>query len=85
MPLYDYFCNDCAGEFEEFNCIEERDKALCPYCQSYSTQLLITCNKRDFFRAHWNEHLDHNPIYVESKEHYKKLCKEKGVTARCLM
>ena len=42
---------------------------------------------RDWFRPHWNEHVQESgdPVYVESKSHYKNLCKENGVRARCLM
>jgi hypothetical protein len=38
-----------------------------------------------FNRPHLNEDFPNGPVYVESKQHYRKLCKEQGVEARCLM
>lgn len=84
MPLYDYSCRACGLQFEAQRHIDERLDVDCPACGG-ETSLLITCNKRDWFRPHWNEHI--NPdreIYVESKEHYRQLCKQNGVQARCL-
>lgn len=44
MPTYEYSCNDCKHEFEEFRKISERDTAVCPKCQStkVSQQLSAT-------------------------------------------
>lgn len=84
MPLYDYKCKQCNYEFEEVRKIAERYEIKCPKCQG-DVELLITCNKRDWFRPFWQEHFElDRPIFVESKRHYKKLCKQYGVTARCL-
>lgn len=84
MPLYDYKCTVCDHEFEEFRHVEDRLDMTCPKCQSIAKQL-ISRTKDDWFRPHWNEHITHEPVYVESKRHYKELCKKHGVTARCLM
>jgi putative FmdB family regulatory protein len=84
MPLYDYKCLDCNKEFEAIQTIENRESTVCD-CGSLNTKLLISGGKRDWFRPHWNEHLDKEPIFVESKEHYKKLCKERGLQAQCLL
>jgi putative FmdB family regulatory protein len=84
VPLYDYICLECNREFEASQKVEDREKAMCD-CGSLNTKLLITCNKRDWFRPHWNEQLDITPVYVESKEHYRKECEKRGLMARCLL
>lgn len=86
MPIYDYQCtsDECKCEFEEFRHIEDREDMACPKCGT-KAKLLISRTKDDWFRPHWNEHLTHEPVFVESKGHYKQLCKKYGVQARCLM
>lgn len=85
MPIYDYQCQ-CGHEFEAGNTIGNRLNMTCPECSSREVKLLITTSKKDWFRPHWNEHFTHEKeIFVESKEHYKKLCKEYGVYAKCLL
>ena len=86
MPLYDYRCAICEKEFEAFRKIEERAAAPCPYCSRPGSLLLTARRTKDWFRPHWNEHLSPDgPIYVRTKEHYRQLCKQHGVEARCLM
>ena len=83
MPLYDYKCKECHHEFEGVSKIEDRNKVPCPKCGGKS-DLLITCNKRDWFKPSiWEDFTDH-PIEVTSKKHLKALCKEHGVYARAL-
>jgi hypothetical protein len=84
LPLYDYFCGTCGRtEKDVFHKMDEDKAPRC--CGDKMTKDLSECNKKDWFVPHWNEHIDHKPIYVESKEHYRKLCKERGLVARCLM
>lgn len=83
MPTYDYYC-EC-GEVMKDVFHKLNDPTPICQCGLPMRKDLSQCSKKDWFRPHWNENLDHKPIYVESKEHYKKLCKERGVTARCLM
>ena len=83
MPLYDYKCKKCKHDFEEVRKIKDRNTVPCPKCSS-EVELLITAAKKDWFRPHWNDGFDVNPVYVKSKSHYKDLCKQYGVTARCL-
>jgi putative FmdB family regulatory protein len=84
MPLYEYICQDCNREFEAIQSIANRERAMCD-CGSLNTKQLISPTKKDWFRPHWNEHLDSQPIFIESKEHYKKECEKRGLQARCLL
>ena len=83
MPLYDYECKKCGKQEKD---VFHKMNELGPVCCAEPMQKdLGTCNKKDWFRAHWNENLGDKPIYVESKDHYRKLCKERGLVARCLL
>ncbi len=83
MPLYDYRCKKCRFEFESFNKIENRLNQKCPKCKS-TCNLLITGVKKDWFRPGYWEDFSEEPIYVESKQHLKNLCKKYGVYSRAL-
>lgn len=83
MPLYDYFCPKCGVQKKDvFHKLDEPSPLCCGVTMEKD---LGECNKRDWFRPHWNENLDDKPIYVESKGHYRKLCAERGLTAKCLL
>ena len=86
MPIYEYECLKCNRKFELLQPIQDRNNTKCPKCKQPVKLLISSGVGKDWFRPHWNEHLDgEKPIYVKSKKHYKKLCKERGVEARCLM
>jgi len=83
MPLYDFECSYC-------NVIEERNVLIKDRENQFHScgclmQQVISSTKKDWFRPHWNENFTDQPVFVESKEHMKSLCKKYGVYARCLM
>jgi len=84
MPLYDYYCKCGKKQLDVFHKMDEQYTVRCE-CGKKMVKDLGKCNKKDWFRPHWNENIDTKPIYVESKDHYRKLCKERGLVARCLM
>jgi len=86
MPIYEYECLECEKRFEELCNISERHDVRCNKCGEKVRLLVSTSISRDWFRPHWNEHLDTTrSIYVGSKKEYKRLCKDKGVMAKCLL
>lgn len=42
MPIYEYICNRCGHELEEFQRIDERPITTCPKCWEPSLQRLIS-------------------------------------------
>lgn len=84
MPRYDMECNSCSHEFEATLRVDEVDKAFCPKCCEAARVVFKVAPKKDWFKPHWNPNFDIEPIYVESKRHYKDLCKKYDVTSRAL-
>ena len=87
MPIYEYKCEFCSSVVEEIRNIDKRNnKTICLKC-GYNMQrkTIPSSVSRDWFRPHLNENLGQEPIYVTSKKHYKKLCEDRGVMARCLL
>ena len=82
MPLYDYDCEDCGHEFEEFEIIKYRNNIKCKRCKG-SCKINITRSKQSihiFPEGVW-EHIAIDPVYVNDKKHLKQLCKQHGVYA----
>lgn len=84
MPTYDMQCNRCEYEFEHVCRISELEEATCPECKAQARVIIKTLPAKDWFRPHWNPNFDLNPIYVESKSHYKRLCEKYNVTSHAL-
>ena len=83
MPLYDVQCTKCGLEFEHLCKIAEATDISCTKCDG-KCKTLITGTSRDWFRPHWNPNLDIDPVFVKSKDHFKQLCLERGLTSRAL-
>lgn len=46
MPIYEYFCEDCGKEFEEF-IFSDRDEVRCPQCDGERARKMISrCRTR---------------------------------------
>lgn len=82
MPIYQYSCNSCGKRFEELRKIEDRYQAKCE-CGSSATLQIAKANPI-LFKPQFFEHLDINPMWVESKRQLKEECKKRGVWAKCL-
>ena len=86
MPRYDYICPTCGNTKEEVRTISSRNlQCICCKCGIDMNRKEVYTLSKDWFRPHWNENLGIDPVYVESKTQYKKECKKRGLTARCLL
>ena len=56
----------------------------CDECESSKPKDTVNINTGDWARG-WYEHLGHDPVYIESKEHLKRECEKRGLLARALM
>jgi putative FmdB family regulatory protein len=41
VPLYEYRCERCGHEFEDWKSISQRDEAACPECRSEKVKRLV--------------------------------------------
>lgn len=83
MPLYDVRCEICHKEFEHFCKVADIDSIVCE-CGGKGKTLITNYHSQDWFRPHYNPNFDIEPIYVESRGHMKRLCKQYNLTSRVL-
>lgn len=83
MPRYDVECNKCGKGTEIFCKIKELESIKCG-CGGDQRVVIKAPPHKDWFRPHWNPNFDIDPVWVESKQHYKDLCKKYDVTSRAL-
>ena len=77
MPIYGYQCKKCNREWEAFRRIMERLEERCPDCHK-RPQLLLSANVQ-VFKPFWHPHLQHEPVYIETKKQLKKELEERGL------
>ena len=83
MPNYDYECDKC-GVFEKFQWMNADPLKECPTCKG-SVKRLIGSKfgfVKDSWVPGWYEHIDVNPIKIESKAHLKHECEKRGLYAK---
>ncbi|MFZ5433225.1 MAG: FmdB family zinc ribbon protein [Calditrichota bacterium] len=50
MPIYDYDCRNCGGEFEELRRLSDRDEDVeCPYCGEKDCERRMSLTAADPF------------------------------------
>ena len=75
MPTYDYICEDCEYEFEQFQSIKARPLRRCPMCGKSGLKRLIGAGSGLIFKGSGFYETDYR------SESYKKAEKsEKGAT-----
>lgn len=81
MPLYIYKCNYCKTETELFRSVKERDCVSICECGRDRERILTPQVSVDIWKPQWFEHIDVNPIYIESKKQLKEECEKRGVVS----
>ena len=77
MPIYTYRCQACDKVNEAFRSIAERDNApRCEHCKSVTKKIISKQSVHSDFAPYYDQNLE---TYIESKQHRKKVMKEKDV------
>ena len=77
MPTYDYMCENCGYEFEQFQSITAKPIRKCPKCHKASARRLIGVGAGVIFKGSGFYATDYR------SESYKKAAeKEKGTTSK---
>ncbi len=85
MPLNDVNCPRC-GVIEVNHKVSHMWKAKdkwytrCRCGRGAEILCTLTMKNNDWFRPHWNEGIDWDPVYVKSKKHLKELCLKNNCT-----
>jgi putative FmdB family regulatory protein len=75
MPTYDYLCENCGYEFEQFQTIKARPLHKCPICKKTSLKRLIGAGSGLIFKGSGFYETDYR------SEDYKKQAKQSGEVA----
>ena len=75
MPTYDYLCENCGYEFEQFQSIKARPLRKCPVCKKNSLKRLIGAGSGLIFKGSGFYETDYR------SENYKKQAKQSEETA----
>ncbi len=80
--IYDYQCTACRHTFEQWNRVADRNRAMCPRCDSVAERQLsaptIHPDLNNFASPQWNHQLQ---CRVKSVSHAEELGKRRGWTA----
>lgn len=73
MPTYEYVCEHCGHEFEQFQAITARPLRKCPHCGRRSLQRLIGCGGGVIFKGSGFYQTDYrSEAYKKAAEAEKK-------------
>ena len=83
--MYHYKCKKCGKVFDEFAKIKDRHKVKCE-CGGDAIIWFggIKSVALHVWKPYWEENITHHPVYVESKQHLKELCKKYDCVAHRL-
>ncbi len=80
MPLYAYKC-DCGKTEDAFRKIEDRERA--PECCGKSMSRVIgNYSVIPDMEPHVEYNMTEKPVWVKSRKHHERLCREHGVTPK---
>ena len=81
MPTYEYVCNNCQHEFEQFQSMKARPIRKCPECGKLSVQRLIGAGAGIIFKGSGFYQTDYRSEgYKKDAESEKKSSADKDTT-----
>ena len=78
MPLYDYKCKN-GHTFEAFKKVKDRLSARCPVCNLRGAIQITRAPAGHVFKGGWYEHLDVNPVYINTPQELRDACDKRGL------
>lgn len=83
MPTYEYICDNCQHQFEQFQSIKARPVRKCPECGKLSVQRLIGAGAGIIFKGSGFYQTDYRSEgYKEAKKNEKKSSNDKDTTKK---
>ena len=83
MPTYDYACESCGHEFEQFQAITARLLRKCPVCGKYKLRRLIGTGGGVIFKGSGFYQTDYrSESYRKAAEKDKKAASDTGKSAK---
>lgn len=83
MPTYEYICNNCQHEFEQFQSMKTRPIRKCPECGKFSVQRLIGAGAGIIFKGSGFYQTDYrSESYKKAAESEKKSSTDKDTTKK---
>jgi putative FmdB family regulatory protein len=77
MPTYEYRCYSCKEITEGFRSVADRDDSPeCSQCGGNTRKIISVQRVHPDFAPYYDDNLE---THIESKQHRKKVMKEKGV------
>lgn len=83
MPVYPYRCLECQHKDDLVLTYEESQKPrTCPKCgKQFVKDWSRFTSGIEIFKPQWFEHIDINPIFIESRRQLHEECKKRGLTS----
>lgn len=78
-PIYDFKCPDC-GVIPNVWAKMDESYTKCPKCGILTQRLISPANVSPDMKPYLDPNLGHEPVYVESRQHRKRLMKERGLS-----
>lgn len=75
--LYQYHCQNCGKEFEEFRMYEERNNVF--HCGARALKMIGQVNTHKDLQYSFTTEMFGKPVQIASKGHYKRLLKQHGL------
>jgi putative FmdB family regulatory protein len=79
MPTYEYICNNCGHQFEQFQSITARPLRKCPECGKANLKRLIGCGSGVIFKGSGFYQTDYRSESYKKAEKGEKDIGTKGV------
>lgn len=79
MPLYDYECERCGKQRDEFRSVADRNNPLSCECGSPMKKIISGYRVIGDLDPYYDDNLD---TYVRSKQHRKEVMREQGVSEK---